>query len=489
MTVHTTVTADSEGARLLAWQPASAPCAQVTLASTRGRWVMAATVLGSGVAFLDTSIVNVALPKIGSSLGGGVSALQWVLDAYLLTLGALLLVGGGVGDLYGRRRIFVYGLVGFGIASLGCGLAPSTGALIGARAVQGVAGALLVPGSLAIIASTYTPDDRPRAIGAWSGLAGVSSALGPFAGGYLVDAASWRWAFLVTIPLVVAALVVTLRQVPESRLPRAQCRRLDVAGAVTAVLALTLIVLPLIEAHRLSAGTIAVLASAAVVAAVAFIVVEARSNDPMLPLSMFRLRTFSVANIVTFAVYGGLSAAMFLVSVEVQREMGYSALEAGAAFLPFTALLLVLSPRVGALQSRIGARLPLTVGPAVTAGGLLLFLRVEPGATYAGSVLPAVLVFALGMCLVVAPVTTTALTSVDNERSGLASGVNNAVARVSGLLAIAIVPIAARLPDSTGSGFTAGFHRAMLISAAALTIGAACAAVGLRSTDGTRPIE
>jgi len=484
---HAVATAGGDDARLLSQQPESAPCARVSLASTRGRWVMAATVLGSGVAFLDSSIVNVALPRIGSSLGGGVSALQWVLDAYLLTLGALLLVGGVLGDMYGRRRMFVYGLVGFGIASLGCGLAPTTGALIAARAVQGVAGALLVPGSLAIIVSTYLPEDRPRAIGMWSGLAGVSSALGPFLGGYLVDAASWRWAFFLSVPLVAAALAVTVRHVPETRLPRSECRRLDVTGAVMAVVALTLVVLPLIEAHRLPVGAIVILGAAAAVATVAFLVIESRSSDPMLPLSLFRLRTFSVANAVTFAVYGGMSAAMFLVSVELQREMGYSAFEAGAAFVPFTVLLLVLSPRIGALLPRFGARLPLTAGPLLSAIGLVLFVRVEPGATYLASVLPGVVVFSLGMCLVVAPVTTTALMSVDEERSGLASGVNNAVARVAGLLAIAVVPIAARLPQTTGAKFTAGFHRSMLVAGAMLAIGAIWAFVGLHTDDQRLP--
>ena len=460
----------------------------VRMGTRTGRWVLASTVLGSGVAFLDATIVNVALPRIQTGLGASLSDLQWVLDAYLLTLGALILVGGALGDLLGRRRVFLVGLVGFGLASVACGLAPTPVTLIAARAVQGVAGALLVPGSLAIITAGFEPADRGRAIGAWSGLASVSTALGPFAGGYLVDVASWRWAFFVNVPLITAAIIAAVRHVPESTALAPSGHRLseylDVRGGLTAVVGLALLIYPLIEATRLAAALIAVLLAAGAAALWLFVVVERRQRLPMLPLELFRSRTFTVANLITLAVYGGLGAALFLLSLELQNRLGYSAFDAGAALLPLTVLLLLLSSRVGALLPRIGLRLPLTVGPLLAGVGLLLLVRVHPGASYAGSVLPGVLVFALGMCLVVAPVTTAALASVDEAHSGAASGVNNAAARIAGLVAVAVLPLAAGLSTTTttarsNADFTTGFHRAMVIAAALLFLGAVTALVGL----------
>jgi EmrB/QacA subfamily drug resistance transporter len=441
-----------------------------------GRWVLVATVLGSGVAFLDSTIVNVALPRIATSLSANFHALQWVLDAYLLTLGSLVLVGGALGDLFGRRRVFLIGLVGFGVASAACGLAPTAGVLIAARAVQGVAAALLVPGSLAILSASFAAGDRDRAIGAWSGLAGVASAVGPFVGGYLVDAASWRWAFLINLPFIAVACAVTVYGVPESRdltATGAGFARLDLPGAVTTAVGLGLLVYPLIER-----GRYALLAAGAGLL-VAFVVIEERRSHPMLPLSLFRSRVFSVANLITFVVYGALGGAFFLLAIELQSRLGYSALEAGASMIPVTVLLLALSARVGGLLPRLGARLLLTAGPIVAGAGLALMARVRPGMSYQTAVLPAVVVFGLGMCLVVAPITSTALGAVEPAHAGVASGVNNAVARIAGLIAIAVLPLLARLPDQHSAAFTAGFHRALLVAAGTCVVGGLIAYVGL----------
>lgn len=451
--------------------------------SPAGRWVLLATVLGSGVAFLDGTIVNVALPTIGRELSADFSALQWVLDGYLLTLGALVLVGGALGDLYGRRRVFVLGLVSFGIASIGCGLAPTAGVLIAARTVQGAAAALLVPGSLAILASAYVEEDRGRAIGAWSGLGGIAGALGPFLGGYLVDAVSWRWAFLINVPLIAVAVAVAVRHVPESRDPAyegmSNLERLDLPGAVTAVVGLGLCVYPLIEARQLGATTMTVLIVAGLAFLGAFVLVESRRRHPMLPLSLFRSRAFTIANLVTFVVYGALGGALFLVAIQLQTSLHYSALEAGAAMIPITVLLLAFSARVGGLMSRTGARPLLTAGPLLAAAGLALMVRIAPGATYLTGVLPGVLVFGLGMTLVVAPITSTALGAVEPSRSGVASGVNNAVARVAGLLAIALLPLAAGLTGDPSAPFSAGVHRALLIAAGLCAAGGLLALAGL----------
>lgn len=451
--------------------------------SPAGRWVLFATVLGSGVAFLDGTIVNVALPTIGRELSADFSALQWVLDGYLLTLGSLVLVGGALGDLFGRRRVFVLGLVGFGLASVACGLAPTAGVLIAARGVQGVAAALLVPGSLAILSSAYAPGDRGRAIGAWSGLGGIAGAAGPFLGGYLVDAVSWRWAFLINVPLIAVAVAVAVRHVPESHDPAYDgmpaLERLDLPGAVTVAVGLGLFVYPLIEARRLGGAAMAALLVAGVGCLAAFVLIEARRRHPMLPLSMFRSRAFTIANLVTFVVYGALGGALFLVAIQLQTALGYSALEAGAAMIPITILLLAFSARVGVLMSRTGARPLLTAGPLLAAAGLTLMLRIAPGASYYTGVLPGVLVFGLGMTLVVAPITSTALGAVDSTRSGVASGVNNAVARVAGLLAVALLPLAAGLSGDPSGSFSDGVHRALLIAAALCAAGGLLALVGL----------
>jgi EmrB/QacA subfamily drug resistance transporter len=442
--------------------------------SPAGRWVLFATVLGSGIAFLDSTVVNVALPQMDADLEAGVSGLQWTLNSYLLTLSALLLLGGSLGDLYGRRKMFVAGLVGFGAASAMCTFAPTIELLVVARAVQGIAAALLVPGSLAIISASFQPDDRAAAIGAWSGLSGVATAFGPFIGGWLVDAWTWRLVFLINIPLVVIAIFVTLKHVPETRDETAE-QRVDISGAIAAALGLGGIVYALIEGPVRGWGQPIVLGSIAVgvLASIVFVVVEMRSSHPMLPLRIFRNVQFSAANATTLVVYAALGGALFLLVVQLQESMGYSALEAGAALFPLDVLLLVLSPRVGRWSTVIGPRIPMTIGPIVAGVGIGMLVMVEPGASYVTGVLPPTIVFALGMAFTVAPLTATVLGAVESRHAGIASGVNNAVARTAGLLAVALLPLIGGFagkaidPDT----FTDGFHRASLVSGALCVVG------------------
>ncbi len=427
--------------------------ANVRYGTPAGRWVLAACVLGSGVAFLDGTVVNVALPAIGKDLDAGVRGLQWTINGYLVTLSALVLLGGSLGDRLGRRRIFVVGLVGFAVASLLCGLAPSIATLVGARALQGVAGALLVPASLAIISATFHSDDRARAVGAWSGLSGVTSTVGPFLGGWLVDAVSWRLVFLINLPLVAVTVWIALAHVPESR--DEQAGPPDLLGAATASVGLAGVTYALIESSPVAAVL-------GIIALVTFVVVERTRPEPMLPLSLFRSRQFSGANITTLAVYAGLGGATFLLVIRLQGELGYSALEAGASLVPFTVLMLLLSSRAGQLAQRIGPRLPMTVGPVIAGIGLVLLGRVEPGVGYVAVVLPGVLVLAIGMTITVAPLTAAVLAAVDERHLGIGSGVNNAAARLAGMLAVAA------LPTITGS-YSLSLH----------ICGALCAAGGL----------
>jgi EmrB/QacA subfamily drug resistance transporter len=431
-------------------------------------------VLGSGMAFLDGTVVNVALPDIGRDLGASTSALQWVLNGYLLTLASLILLGGSMGDRYGRRRIFVLGVLLFTGASLLCAVAPTSGLLVAARLLQGIGGALLTPGSLAMIESSFRPADRARAIGAWSGLGGVATALGPLLGGYLVEAVSWRAIFLINLPIGLLVAALATRHVPETRDPTAS-GRLDYRGAALAGLGLAGTSYALIEGPNKGMGGAVLLAGVGgVVALVAFLLVERTSPNPMMPLGLFASRQFSGANLVTFAVYAALGGVFFLLVSFLQISLGYSPVAAGAASLPVTALMLLFSARAGALAQRIGARIPLTIGPLVIAAGLLLMTRIEPGDSYVSSVLPAVLVFGSGLTLVVAPVTATVLAAADARHSGIASGINNAVSRVAGLLAVAVLPLIAGLTGDAfynPSAMTDGFHTGMLACAGLSVVG------------------
>jgi EmrB/QacA subfamily drug resistance transporter len=461
---------------------------QVRLGGASGRWVILATVLGSGMAMLDGTAVNVALPTIGRQLSASLGGLQWIVSGYTLALAGLILLGGSLGDRMGRRRIFVTGVIWFALASALCGLAPTITVLIAARVLQGIGGALLVPGSLAIIQASFAPRDRPRAIGAWSGLGGLAAAVGPLLGGWLVVTAGWRWVFLINLPVAAAVVAVALRHVPESRDERAT-RKFDVLGAGLAALALAGITFALISGPSASGGELISVIIAAVAgggAAVAFIGVERsrgrstsdRGPAPMLPVDIFASRQFTVINVITFCVYAAFGGELFLLVLELQVASGFSALEAGSALLPITVLMLVLSPRSAALAQRIGPRWPLTTGSALCATALLLATRIGVHASYLGDVLPAVVVFGLGLTLVVSPLTATVLASADVRHAGVASGVNNAVARAAGLLAVAGLPAAVGLRTSDYHSallLTHGFRLAMIVCAGLLVLAGALA--------------
>ncbi|MEO8899053.1 MAG: DHA2 family efflux MFS transporter permease subunit [Candidatus Dormibacter sp.] len=452
--------------------------------SAAGRWIITATVLGSGVAFLDSTVVNIALPAIARDLHSGLTDLQWISDAYLLTLGALIVLGGSLGDRFGRRRVFVFGLASFTAASVVCGVAPTTLVLIAARAAQGIGGALLVPGSLAIISACFVPGDRARAVGLWSGMSGVTTAAAPFVGGWLVDAVSWRAIFFVNVPLAAIAIVVALRHVPETR-DEGAAGHIDVAGAVTISLGLAGVVFALIDGpgNGWSAATV-VAGVAGAVLLVLFPFVELRSRNPMIPLNIFRSRQFSGANLTTFAVYASLSVTAFLLILHLQQDLHYSALQAGLAFLPASALLTLFSSRAGALAQRIGAQLPMTGGPIVAAAGLLLLAGSRPGDSYLAAILPGVLVFGAGLTLTVAPLTAAVMAAVDARHLGVGSAINNATARIGGLLAVAVVPGVAGLTAASshlaGVSLNDGFTSAMRIGAELLVAGGLIAALTIR---------
>ncbi len=446
------------------------------MGSARGRWLLLAAILGSGMAMLDATVVNVALPHIGKELGAGFSGLQWTLNGYTLTLAALILLGGSLGDRYGRRRVFVIGVAWFASASLLCGLAWNIETLVAARALQGVGGALLTPGSLALISASFDARDRGAAVGAWSGLGGIAGAAGPLVGGWLVEQVSWRAVFLINLPLAVVVLGVAARHVPESR-DAAAAGRLDLAGSALAAAGLAGITYGLISEQWFAGGL-------GVLALCAFVLMERRSAHPLIPLELFASRVFVAANVVTLVVYAALGGVFFLLVLQLQVVAGFSPLRAGMALLPITALMLLLSARAGALAQRIGPRLPMTIGPLVAAGGLLLTLRIGPHASYLRDVLPAVAVFGLGLSCMVAPLTATVLGAAPEHLAGTASGVNNAVARSAGLLAVAALPALVGLggADYTEAGvFGSGFRAAMVVCAVLLASGAAVAAALVRT--------
>jgi EmrB/QacA subfamily drug resistance transporter len=405
------------------------------------RLTLIACVMGSGIVLLDGSVVNVALPTIQRALGGGLAAQQWIVNGYLLTLGSLILIGGSLGDLYGERRIFTLGAAGFGAASLLCALAPSIGVLVLARALQGMAGALLVPSSLAVIVNTFPASERGGAIGTWTAWGAISGVIGPLAGGELLAIASWRWVFLVNIPLVIGCITLIRIAIPRSAPRKAGARTLDLTGAVLCALGLGGPVFALIEQPRLGWDSPLVIVPLilGVMIFIAFLVWESRAPDPMLPLGLFRRRNFSAGNIETFAMYAGLAILFFFLVLFLQQIAGYSPLKSGLTTLPVTVVMFLFSRRFGALADRYGPRLFMGAGPLVAAGGLLLFQRVGVRVDYLTELLPGLLVFALGLSMTVAPLTAAVLAGAETSQAGIASGVNNAIARVAGLLGTAAV--------------------------------------------------
>ncbi|MEU9213628.1 MFS transporter [Streptomyces sp. NPDC048415] len=453
----------------------------VRISTPAGKWILLTTVLGSSMAMLDSTVVNVALPRIGRDLNASLAALQWTVNAYMLTLAGLILLGGSLGDHFGRRKVFVVGVVWFASASLLCGFAPNVGVLVAARALQGIGGALLTPGSLALIQASFHPDDRARAVGLWSGFGGIGAAVGPFLGGWLVDGPGWRWVFLLNVPVALVCVPVALRHVPESADGQTH-RGFDVLGAALGALSLALVTYALIEA-RGGSLLVAVTAVAGVAAGVAFVYVERRRPDPMMPLDIFASCQFTAVNLVTLCVYAAFSGFFFLTALQLQVVAGYSALGAGTALLPTTVLMLLFSARSGELAQRIGPRIPLTVGPLLCAAAMLLMLRVGPDASYVADVLPALLVMGLGMVTLVAPLTSTVLASVGTGRAGLASGINNAAARAAGLIAVAALPLLAGMgPEAyrSADAFNSAFRRAMPLCAGILVVGAVLAFATVR---------
>jgi EmrB/QacA subfamily drug resistance transporter len=404
------------------------------------RLTLVATILASTVVFLDATVVNVALPAMERDLGMGLAGQQWVIEAYMLALVSLMLVGGSLGDHFGRRLIFAIGLAGFGVTSILCALAPSTGFLIGLRGLQGLAGALLVPGSLAILTATFRGEARGRAIGTWTAWSGISTIAGPAAGGFLTESLSWRFVFWINVPVIVVTLVLTLRAVAESRDPGA-VEGFDIPGVALSALGLGGPVFALIEqpTYGWTHPLVLIPLCAGVVCFAAFVVRETTARAPMLPLALFRVRNFAVANAATLATYAGLIGSSFFLTLYLQQVGGYSALAAGLAGVPISLMLFFLSPRFGAFTARVGPRLPMSAGPIVGGLGLLLLLRVGVDPSYPTEVLPALVVFGLGLSATVAPLTTTVLNAVDERNAGIASGVNNAIARVAGVLAIAVI--------------------------------------------------
>ncbi len=408
-------------------------------ASTK-RLVLVAAILGTTVVTVDSTVVNVALPAIKDDLGGGLAGQQWTSNAYLLTLSSLLLVSGSLGDLFGARRVFAIGVAGFGVTSVFCALAPTVEMLVVARALQGVFGALLTPSALAVIVATFPPDERGKAVGAWTAWGGIGTVLGPLIGGQLVDTASWRWIFAINVPIVLITLFLVLRVVPEGR-PRAADAKVDVIGATLCALGLGGIVYGLIEQplHGWGDPTVAgpLLGGAALFAA--FVVWEARSPHPMLPLALFRRRNFAVGNIETFSMYAGLGLLFFFLVLFLQQVAGYSALEAGTTTIPVTVVMFLLSTRFGAFADRYGPRFFMGFGPLVAAAGLAFFLRLDADVDFLTDLLPGLVIFSLGLAMTVAPLTATVLADADENNAGIASAVNNAIARVASLIAIAAV--------------------------------------------------
>jgi EmrB/QacA subfamily drug resistance transporter len=466
----------------------SAPAPQLLrLRSGRGRLALVATVVASSTTMLDATIANVALPRIGEDLGVGVSGLQWVITGYLLTLASCILVGGALGDRFGRRRVFLVGAAWFALASLACALAPTLPLLVAARALQGVGGALLAPSSLALTQASFVREDRGAAVGAWSGLGGLAAALGPLAGGWLVDGPGWRWAFLINLPLVTVS-VVAARALPDSREARAPSA-FDLGGAALGIVALGGLTWALTQGPELGwdHATVVVAAGLAVGGAVAFVARERRAAAPLVPGELFASRTFTVLNVATFALYAVLSAELFLVVYQLQVVTGWSALAAGSALVPATLLMLVGSARSGDLATRIGPRLQLTVGPLLVAVALVLLSGLDGDVSWATDVLPGAVLLGLGLVAFVAPLTATVMGAVDDDHVSTASGINNAVARTGGLVAVALLPGISGLAAASGPAeVTEAFRLGMWLTAGLAVVAALIAAVGLPGRTGAR---
>ena len=441
----------------------------VRLASAAGRWVLAVAVLGDAMILLEATVVNVALPSIGRDLGASVAGLQWTLNSYVLTLAALVLAAGSLSDIYGRRRVFILGVVVFVAASALCAAAPTIELLVAARFGQGIGGALLTPGSLAIIDAVFHPDDRTRAIGAWAGLGAVAGAIGPLVGGYLTDAVSWRAIFLINLPLGAFVIVAAVLHVPETR-DATRAGGLDLPGAALAMLAIGGVCFALIQASGGFTPVVIAALAVGLVAAGIFVAVERRARHPMLPLELFRSRQFASATVLALVTYAALGGVIFLFVAFLQVTLGYTALQAGAATLPITILLLTLSTPSGAVAQRIGPRIPLTVGAVLAGAGLLLMAQIHPGDRYLPAVLPSLVVFGIGLAALITPITATVLASVDAQHSGIASAVNNALSRLGQLIAVAALPLAAGLSGSAfedPAAMAAGFPVAMTVAAGA----------------------
>jgi EmrB/QacA subfamily drug resistance transporter len=465
----------------------TAPSEGLALHSPKGRIALAATVAASAMASLDATVVNVAIPDIGHDLSADVSTLQWVLTGYLLSLASFILLGGALGDRLGRRQIFVIGTLWFAIASAMCGAAPSVGVLVVARVLQGIGGALLTPGSLAILQASFRKSDRAAAVGAWSGLIGVAGAIGPFVGGALVDGPGWRWAFLLNLPMAALTIALARAAVPETR-DEHTASHLDMTGVVLAVVTLAAATWALTEAGPRGFGDASVVAAAVVgaAAAMAFIAHIRRSDAPLVPPQLFRVRAFSVINVMTVQLYAAIGVVFFLVAYQLQVAAGWSATEAGAALLPSTLLMMLLSARSGALGERIGPRLQLVVGPLLCGAGLLLLTRLGADPSWTTEVLPASVVLGLGLVTFVAPLTATVMASADPDHVSVASGINNAVARTASLAALAVVPVVARLGAADGAAAVTHSFRVGMVIAAVLAASAAPVALLLDRTTKAR---
>ncbi len=457
----------------------------------RGRWVLVATVSGSAMPFIDSTVVNIALPDVGYDLGAGTSGLTWVINAYALTLAAFVMLGGSVGDRYGRRRIFVVGATGFALASAGCGLAPDVETLIAARAAQGVGGALLIPASLAILQSSFPAGQRAAAIGAWSGLTGVAAALGPFIGGWLVQVGSWRWVFLINLPVALLVVVVAQRHVPETQ-GTPGTGQLDLLGAALVAGALGALTYGLTSWATTDFSSLPVVGSFGAALCVSGLLLwrERTTAAPLLPAAAFRSHLFVATNVITLVLYAAFGATFLSVVIALQVGAGLAPIAAGLSLLPITVLMLLFSPAAGRLTERVGPRAPMTIGPVIAAVGVLLLARIGPDPDYVADVLLGTTVFGAGLTLLVTPLTATVLASLPDTQAGFASGVNNAVARSAGLLAVAAIPVIGGLGTN---GLTDpaevldGFSVIAKVCAGLLVLGALLAAVTVRTAPPHRP--